>query len=116
MSSRTYIDVLTTNVLLTAAVVAHRFVTGAGAYPAAAAAAVGVSRADGAIGEINPVQVLGEIYVETGGAIAVNAAIETDASGRAITLAAGVKLARMAPGQVAATAAGQFVRVIQIPN
>ena len=59
---------------------------------------------------------LGEIYVETGAAIAVNAAVETDVSGRAITLASGVKLARLAPGQAAASAAGQFVRVTLIPN
>lgn len=116
MSSRTYIDVLTTNVLLAAAVVAHRFVTGAGVYPAAAAAAAGVTRSDGAIGDIAPVQVMGEIHIETGGAIAVNTAVETDSSGRAVTLASGVKLGRLAPGQAAATGAGQFVRIIQIPN
>ena len=36
--------------------------------------------------------------------------------GRAITRSAGVTLARMAPGQAAATGAGQFVEVVLIPN
>lgn len=111
------VPLLTLTVTAAAALVANRFVTTLGAVPAAAAACLGVTRASaGAAGDLVPVDVLGTTIVETGAAIVVGAAIECDASGRAITLASGVKLGRMAPGQAAATAAGQFVEVLLIAN
>jgi uncharacterized ParB-like nuclease family protein len=111
------ISVLTLTVIAAAALTMRRFVTTVGAVPAAGAACVGVTRSSAAAaGDLVPVDVLGTAIVETGGAIAVGAAIECDASGRAITRASGVTLARMAPGQAAATGAGQFVEVVLIPN
>lgn len=111
------IVVLTDTVVAAAALSANRFVTVAGAVPAAAAAVYGVTRASaGAAGDLVPVDILGVTEVETGAAIAVGAAIEVDASGRAITRSAGVTCGRMAAGQAAATGAGQFVRVHLIPN
>jgi hypothetical protein len=105
------------SVVSAAALSANRFVTTAGAVPAAAATCLGVAqtKAVGA-GERIPVTVLGTEIVEFGAAVAAGAAIECDVQGRAITLAAGVKLGRLAPDQAAITAAGQFGEVILIPN
>lgn len=106
---------LSLTVVATGAIVADRFITGAGAQTGAAGNALGVARYGGAIGEKITTDVIGTAIVESGAAIAANALIESDASGRAITKAAGVTLARMAPGQVA-TAAGQKVEVILFQN
>lgn len=109
--SRQCTPILTLSVIATAALTADRFVTAAGAVPAAGASALGVGRSTVAIGARQPVDVLGTSVIETGAAIAANAFVETDVSGRAITKAAGVTLGRLAPGEVA-TAAGQFVEVL----
>lgn len=113
--SRQATPILTLSLIAAAALSADRFVTPSGAVPAAGATALGVGRTAAAVGERQPVDVLGTSIVETGGAIAANALVETDASGRAVTLAAGVVLGRLAPGEVA-TAAGQFVEVILLPT
>ncbi len=110
------ISVLTLTVTAAAALTASRFCTAGGAVPAAGAACVGVTRTGGSAGDLVPVDVLGVTEVETGAAIAVGAAIEVDNQGRAITQSSGVRVARMAPGQAAATAAGQIVEVVLIPN
>lgn len=108
---------LTLTVTAASALVANRFVTGGGAVPAAAANCIGVTRTSAAAsGDLVPVDALGTTTVEFGAAVAVNAAIECDNLGRAITLASGAKLARMAPGQAAISAAGQFGEVVLIPN
>lgn len=109
--------VLTLHVVAAAALSAGRFVTTGGAVPAAGATCAGVTRSSaGAAGDLVPIDVLGTGWVEAGAAIAAGAAIETDNQGRAITKAAGVTLGRMAPGQAAATAAGQMVEIVLIPN
>lgn len=113
--SRQCISLLTLTLGLTGTVVAQRFVTGAGAQTGAAGNALGVARTAGVSGENIPVDVIGTAIVETGAAIAANALVESDASGRAVTKAAGVTLGRLAPGQSAA-AAGQFVEVLLIQN
>ncbi len=113
--SRQCTPILTLSVTATAALTADRFVTPAGAVPAAGATVLGVGRSTVAVGVRQPVDVLGTSVVETGAAIAANALVETDASGRAVTLAAGVVLGRLAPGEVA-TAAGQFVEVLLLPT
>lgn len=77
--------------------------------------AQGVSDTDAAIGDKFATHVFGTAIIETGAAIAAGALIETDATGRAITKAAGVTVARLAPGESAA-GAGEFVEVILIPN
>lgn len=112
--SRQSTPVLTLSVIATAVLNADRFVTAPGAVPAAGASAFGVGRTSAAIGERVPVDVMGTAVVETGGAIAANAFVETDSLGRAVTKSAGVTLARLAPGEVA-TGAGQFVEVILLP-
>jgi len=100
---------------LTATVVANRFVTGLGAQAGAAGNALGVTRTAGVSGDLVSVDIMGSAVVEAGAAIAANALVEADASGRAVTKSAGVTLGRLAPGEVA-SAAGQFVEVILIQN
>lgn len=99
-----------------AALSAHRAVTVAGAVAGAGANCLGFARNAAAIGEDVTVDVLGSTHAEAGAAIAVGAALELDASGRVVTLAAGEKVGRMAPFQVAAGAAGAIVEILLIPN
>ncbi len=93
----------------------YRFVSAAVAQAGAAVNTLGVARMAAAIGDVIPVDAVGTAVVESGAAIAAGALVETDASGRAITKAAGPAVARVLPGQ-AATAAGQFIEVLLIPN
>jgi hypothetical protein len=99
----------------TGAIAVHRFV-GPGVTQAAAAAGTwGVARMPAATGDTITVDALGTAVVETGGAIADGALIETDADGRAVSKTSGPAVARALPGQ-AATAAGQFIEVLLLPN
>ena len=109
--------VMTLTVTAAAVLTANRGVTGAGAVPAAGANVIGFTRSSAAaIGDLVPVDVLGTAEAEAGAAIAVGAAVEVDNLGRVVTLAAGVKVGRMAPAQAAAIAAGQVVEIVLIPN
>lgn len=111
------IAILTLSVFSAAALATNRFVSTTLGVPAAGAACSGVTRhaVDGA-GQLMPLDVLGTVIVETGDAIPAGSAIQCDASGRAIPLGAGQRVARMAPGQAGATAAGQYVEVVLHPN
>jgi len=102
--------ILTLTVLAAAALSGRRFVTNAGAVPAAAAKVLGVTNAAYDAGEQAGVGVLGVMLVEAGAAIAADANVETDNVGRAITLAAGVNCGRALD---AAGAAGEFIRVLR---
>jgi hypothetical protein len=113
--SRQSKPLLTLSLTLSGTVVVDRFVTGAGAQTGAAGNAIGVAQTAGVAGEVIPVDTIGTTVIETGAAIAANALVESDASGRAVTRSAGVTLGRMAPGQVA-TAAGQFMEIILFIN
>lgn len=112
---RNGISLLALTVLATGAVTANRFITPAGALTGAGLGAQGVAQTDAAIGAKVTTTVLGTEVVEAGAAIAAGALVESDATGRAITKAAGISLGRLAPGEVA-TAAGQFVEVILFAN
>ncbi len=105
--------VLTLSVVAAAALVQHRAVTAAGALPAAGGRCLGVTDYPAAIGERVSVGALGTVIAEAGAAFAIDAALELDAAGRFITRTAGVTVAR-ALG--AATAVGQRVEVLLIPN
>lgn len=111
--SQQSIEILSLPVKATAALTSRRFVTVAGAVPAAGANALGVARSDGATGETVAVDVLGTAVVEAGGAISAGAAVEVDASGRAVTQSTGVTVGRALE---AAAAAGDFIEVLLIPN
>lgn len=104
------ISLLVLNVAAGGVLAAARFVTLAGAYPAAGAGAFGVTRTSAAAsGDLVPADVLGTALVESGGAITAGALVETDASGRAITRSAGAILGRAVS---ASTGAGQTVEVV----
>ncbi|MBK1613364.1 DUF2190 domain-containing protein [Rubrivivax gelatinosus] len=105
---KTQIIAATMTILATAALTAKRFCTSAGAVPAAGAWCPGVVEADTDAGQLAPVNTHGILLVEAGAAIAQDAQVQTDASGRAITLAAGVALGRVLD---AAAAAGNVIRV-----
>ncbi|MBX3588790.1 MAG: DUF2190 family protein [Ramlibacter sp.] len=101
---------LTTTVLAAAALTNRRFVTTAGAVPAAGAKVLGVANADYDQGEQAGVGVLGILLVEAGDVVAADANVETDNTGRAITLDTGVNAGRALD---AAGAAGQVIRVLR---
>lgn len=109
------ISLLALTVSAAAALTAHRFVGHDGDLAGAGANALGVTRTDAALDEQVAVDVIGTAQVESGGALAAGALVESDASGRAITKSAGVTVARLAPGASAA-GAGELVEVILIAN
>ena len=106
--------VLTLSRVASGAIVANRFVTVANAQAGADANALGVSVSAAVAGEVVPVDVIGSTIVEAGAAVAAGATVKSDASGRAITWApAGAKVGVALD---AATAAGQMIEVLLIPN
>ena len=112
---RNFKPIMTLTAVLAGTVAASRFVNTSLTLAGAGVNTYGVARTAGVSGDAVPVDMLGTAIVETGAAIAAGAAIESDASGRAITKSTGVTAARLAPGE-SASAAGQFVEVILIPN
>ncbi|MBB6319251.1 capsid cement protein [Paraburkholderia tropica] len=97
-----------------AAVLANRFIGINGQHAAAAANTIGVSRFDGAAGDLVTRDVLGTAIVEAGAAITAYAAIEVGADGKAVPHADGVVVARNQ--DAAATAAGDFIEVLLVAN
>ncbi len=105
---------LTLTAALTGTVAANRFVTAAGAQAGADANTLGVCRVAGVSGDKAPVDVIGTAVIESGAAFSAGATLKTDSSGRGITwVTSGGKVALALE---AATAAGQFVEVLLIPN
>ena len=109
------IQILTSSVIAAANLSQYRAVTEAGAVPAAAARCFGFTETAAATGERVPVGILGTTIAEAGAAIAANAAVELDASGRVITRSAGVTVGRLMPGSVAG-AAGDMVEILLMPS
>lgn len=109
------IPLLTLTVIAAGALTEHRFVGHDGNAAGAAGNALGVARSDAVADDAVGVDVLGTTVVEAGAAIAAGAAVEVDASARAVTKGAGVAVGRLAPG-ASAGAAGDLVEVILIPN
>lgn len=93
-----------------AALSANRFHTFAGAYPAAGAAAFGVTDVDAAIGDAFASKVIGTAKITSGGAFAAGDDLKSDASGKAVVQGGtGVILATALQ---AATGADQIVEVL----
>lgn len=105
---------LTLTVALTGTVAANRFVTVAGAQAGADANTLGVACTAGGSGDKIPVDVLGTAVVEAGAAVSAGATLETDASGCAVTWATSGPKVAIALEE--ATAAGQLIEVLLIPN
>ena len=107
-------SLLTLTEMASAAVTANRFVTTAGAVAGAGENTLGVARTAAAAGEKFPVDVLGTAIVESGAAVAKGDVLKSDATGRAITWA--TSGAKVAIARQAATAAGQMIEVLLVPN
>lgn len=90
----------------------HRFVAVDDTRAGAGENTLGVAQAYG-MDEDTAVDVLGVVRIETGGAVADGALIESDAEGRAITRSSGAVVARVLDGT---TAAGQKALCVLIPN
>lgn len=113
-TAATKIALLTLSIPAAAALAAERFVTTAGAYPAAGANADGVtSTAATAAGELVPVDVVGTSIVVAAGAIAKDAYVQVGANGKAATKTTGIAVAKALQ---AATADGDRIAVLLIPN
>ena len=110
------VSTLTLTVTAAVALAACRFVTQAGAYPAAGAAAFGVSRSSAeAAGDLVPVDVQGTAIAEAGAAITLDAPLMVDATGRVVPLTVGSK-SPVGRAMQAATAAGQQIEILLVPS
>lgn len=110
------ISTLTLTVAAAGALAANRFVTQAGAYPAAGAAAFGVTRTSAAAaGDLVPVDVQGTAIVETGDAVTKDGALMVDSAGRVVPLTVGSK-SPVARAMETAGAAGAFIEVLLVPS
>lgn len=87
-----------------------RLVAYTGARAGAGARTLGIANAGYASGEQAGVNVSGELLVEAGAAIAVGAQVESDATGRAITLDSGIA---GGVARDAAAAAGDIIRIVR---
>lgn len=109
------IGILTVGVTAGAALTAFRAVSDAGVLPTAAARCLGFVQQPVQSGDRAPVVVLGTVQAEAGAAIAANAAVELDSSGRVVTKSAGVTVGRLLPGYTA-SAAGDIVEIVLLPS
>jgi hypothetical protein len=107
------ISLLALTVVASAVVAAERFVTAAGAYPAPAGKALGVSQTQAAVGERFAADVLGTTVITAGAAIAVDQRVEVGANGKAVPLNAGVPVGVAVQ---AAAADGDRIEILLIPN
>ncbi len=109
------ISLLALTVAAAGPLVAERFITQVGAYPAAGGTAFGVSRTSAkTAGDLVPVDVLGTAIVETGAAVALDAPLMVDAQGCVVTLTAGkVGVGR---AMAVATGAGDRIEVLLTPT
>lgn len=104
------ISSLTLTIAAAGALAAARFVTQAGAYPAAGAAAIGVTRSSAAAaGDLVPVDVSGTGEAESGAAFAKDVPLMLDATGRVIAWTTTNKA--VGRSMQASTGAGQIVEV-----
>lgn len=87
-----------------------RFVDYTGNPASAGERALGIANMDYDAGEQAGVNTHGELLVEAGAAVAVGAQVESDASGRAVTLSTGVAFGT---ARDAAAAAGDIIRVLR---
>ncbi len=105
---KTQQPILTTSIAAAADLTKARFVGFNGNVCAAGAKALGIAETDTGSGRQAPVNVLGILHIESGGAIAVGADVESNASGQAITKTAGVSNGTALD---AASAQGEIIRI-----
>lgn len=109
------ISLLTLTVIAAATLAANRFVERDGTYPAAGGNALGVTRFDGVAGDSLAVDVLGTTIVECGAAVAADAALMVDATGKVVTLAGAGKQA-VGRALEAGAADGSKIEILLIPS
>ena len=110
------ISTLALTVVAAGALAAARFVTQAGAYPAAGGAGFGVTRTSAAsAGDLVPVDVQGTTIAETGAAVAFDAPLMVDAQGRVVPLTVGGK-SPVARSMGVATGAGEQIEILLVPS
>lgn len=102
--------ILVASAVALANLAARRFVGFDGDVCAAGAKALGVVEVDTDADNVAPANVMGIILVEAGAAIAAEAEVESDATGRAITKTTG---AANGTALDAATAAGELIRIVR---
>ncbi|WP_028684140.1 capsid cement protein [Pseudomonas chlororaphis] len=107
---KTQQPVLITSVVALVDLPRYLFAGFTGALCAAGAKALGTVQADTEADNVAPVSVLGICLVTAGAAVAAGVEVESDASGRAVTLATG-KANGIAMD--AATAAGDVIRIVR---
>lgn len=112
--SRQSITLLSLTVVAAGTLVANRFITPLGAQAGAGENALGVARQSAVAADIVSVDVLGTAVVEAGAPVAAGATLKADADGRAIPWA--TSGARVAIALQDASAAGQMIEVLLIPN
>lgn len=106
---------LTLTIIAAAALAGSRFVTQAGAYPAAGGVVYGVTRTPGSVGDPVPVDITGTAIVEAGAAITKDAALMVDATGRVVALS-GAGKSPVGRALEAGAAAGDFIEVLLVPS
>ncbi|APC18549.1 DUF2190 domain-containing protein [Pseudomonas frederiksbergensis] len=107
---KTQQPVLTTSVVAVVDLPRYRFANFAGALCAAGTKAFGVVEADTEADSVAPINVLGICLVTSGAAVAAGDPVESDAEGRAVTLASGLDNGIALD---AATAAGDVIRIVR---
>lgn len=110
--------VVTLTVTVTAATVAaSRFVTAAGALPAAGGAALGVSRNAAVIGDQLALDCVGTVVVQAGGVIAVGGGCKVDAAGKVIAHDGAAGVNKIVAQALSASAADlDLIHVMLIPH
>ena len=114
--SKANISILTLSVIATGAVLGSRFITTAGAYPAAGALPLGVNTADATIGSPTAVDTLGTALVQAGAAISVDAKIMVGTDGKAITHDNDGDKHAVGRALSAAAADGDVIEILLIPS
>ncbi|PIQ25435.1 DUF2190 domain-containing protein [bacterium (Candidatus Blackallbacteria) CG13_big_fil_rev_8_21_14_2_50_49_14] len=99
--------------LATAGLTGNRLVSPTGGLPTAGGNTLGVAGMDTSSGQTAPVIAMGTAPIEASAAIAEGAEVEALADGRIVTKSTGVTVGRTLQ---AATAAGQVIEVLLIPN
>lgn len=114
--SKTSFALMTLTAIASAAVASSRFVTTAGAYPAAGGLPLGVTRSDGAIGDPIPVDVLGTAVTEAGAAFAADVPLMVTVTGKVIAHDGDGDKHAVARSLEAAAADGSMVEILLIPT
>jgi hypothetical protein len=112
--SQQFLSLLALPAILSATVTANRFVTPAYAQAGADVNTLGVARTGGVLNDKVTVDVLGTACLEVGAAVTAGTTVKSDALGRAIPWV--TSGAKVGIALEAATAAGQFIEVLLIPN